>query len=74
MATVFPQGTVLNGFETATHAEHGTLHSLHVQVLLGAWDVVGAHDPDPLACADLKSTSYPVSMDIMQDCSGANDF
>mmetsp|Transcript_4547 Transcript_4547/g.16302 ORF Transcript_4547/g.16302 Transcript_4547/m.16302 type:complete len:510 (-) Transcript_4547:1054-2583(-) len=44
---------VLNGVLPPSHAQHGPLDGLDVQVLLLSRDVVGSHDPDLLAGSDL---------------------
>ena len=52
-------GHVLNGLLAAAHAQHGALHGLHVQVLLLARDVVGAHDAHLRARAHLRRMPGP---------------
>mmetsp|Transcript_10256 Transcript_10256/g.17658 ORF Transcript_10256/g.17658 Transcript_10256/m.17658 type:complete len:841 (-) Transcript_10256:216-2738(-) len=46
-------GHVLDGVLATTHAEHGALHILDVEILLLAGHVVGAHDADLLASCHL---------------------
>mmetsp|Transcript_14461 Transcript_14461/g.37262 ORF Transcript_14461/g.37262 Transcript_14461/m.37262 type:complete len:589 (-) Transcript_14461:108-1874(-) len=40
---------ILDGILSPSHAQHGSLDGLDVQVLLGAWDVVWSHDSDLLS-------------------------